>query len=98
MIDLESVFILPLVHHLVHQGVDDLFPPMAPYVPPTDGDLPKGSVAVSRWLSSRRAVERSSGRAVQPSRRIVPQPALHSPRDPNRHHAQLAAEVFPVEA
>lgn len=39
MIDLQALFVLPLMHHLVQQGVSSLVPSVAPDMPPTDNDF-----------------------------------------------------------
>ena len=39
VIDLEPLLILPLMHHLMQQGVERLVPPVTPDVPAADHDL-----------------------------------------------------------
>jgi hypothetical protein len=66
MIDCEPLLVLPLVHHLVQQSVERLFPAVTPDVASAQNDLRLTVIGCGA---------------------VVPEPALHAARHPNRHFA-----------
>src|SRR5687768_7810986 len=62
VVDRHAVLALPLVHHLVQQGVQRLFPAMSPDVSATDGDL-RGATARAWRAVLTEAVPHAAGDA-----------------------------------